>query len=129
MKADPEVLRGLTSEIEAIIRRHVWARYVAAFDQPQVLGIGAAAAEIAALRAPQNDGAAAMREACARWHDDQASEYDREARERTLPNGEWAGRDAMWARADAQAHREHAAAIRALAQPDPSQEPGTGGEE
>lgn len=66
----------------------------------------------------------AMRERCARWHEDRAEEFAREARDRTLPDGSWAGRDAMWARADAQAHREHATAIRALS-PEP-QEAGDG---
>lgn len=59
MSEAPPRAPGELAEIEAIIRRHVWARVNG--DAAQILGFGAAAAEIAALRAPQGDGAEAMR--------------------------------------------------------------------
>lgn len=119
-KDDQKNFPGATDETGVCIGEHVEETIVEEL-----------AAAYTTLRAQRDQLAADLRkareetrEACARWHDDQAAEYDREARERRLPNGDWAGRDAMWARADAQAHREHAAAIRALT-PDPKDAGGT----
>jgi hypothetical protein len=57
MIADREVLRGLADEIEAIIRRNIVLRLMG--QESFMEGFEEAAAEIAAFRAPQNDGAAA----------------------------------------------------------------------
>ena len=86
--------------------------------QPSILHWSAVELEIpweAWLIAAAGDrSAAARRGTCAPWHNDRATKYEREARDRTLPDGRWGGRDTMSARIDAQAHREHATTLSAL---------------
>jgi len=56
MPANPPRAPGELAEIEAIIRRHIWARVALEGGTIQLLGFGAAAAEIASLRSATGDG-------------------------------------------------------------------------
>jgi hypothetical protein len=90
------------------------ARFIAKANPVAVLSL---LNEIDRLRARETfylgEYARGVRDA-ATWHLDRALEYDRESEFGILPCGNPAYRKAIYARFDAQSHRDHAAAILAI---------------
>lgn len=127
-QADPEALHQAVAVIDSVLA-DLDAGRISADTAAKTIGLKVLTARevvLEALRAPQNDGAAAMREAAISEtirHQTLALNLKAQAGEKTEGWYRW---DLVTV-----VLRDLAAAFRTLplAQPDPSQEPGTGGEE
>lgn len=129
MTHDPEVLPKSDFRQGRRVARNVYhgdePLFMAATDELAAELVLLLNAGAAALRAPQNDGAAAMREAIARWHDEVADDRARRLNVRDKHREVY---DLLFA--ERVIHRDCARAVRSMPLPPAlaSQEPGTGGE-